>query len=281
KDLAVPGNEMLEDYVWTFTAVEEADCLEPVALNAAAPFGSFGGSAGVTNDGLLTIINGDIGSTGASTLITGFVGDPECRYTITTSNEGLVNGRIYTDAPVPPNGVDCTGNGTAVTKAIADQARSDANDAFIALSPAALPGGATQAENLGGLTLAPGIYTAAPGSFLIEGGNLTLDGQGDQNAVWVFQMASTLTVGEAAVSRSVILTNGAQAKNVFWQVGTAATINPAGGGTMVGTIIAESGVAISTTGNNTPILVVTLDGRALSLTSAVTITNTIINVPAP
>ncbi|MEX2326894.1 MAG: Ig-like domain-containing protein, partial [Pseudomonadales bacterium] len=78
KDLAVPGNEMLEDFVWTFTAVAPVEpCFEPFPLNAATPFGGFGGSAGMTNEGLLTIINGDIGTTGASTLVTGFVGDPE------------------------------------------------------------------------------------------------------------------------------------------------------------------------------------------------------------
>jgi len=283
KDLAIPGNEMLEDFVWTFTVVApDEPCLEAAALNAAEPFGSFGGNAGVTNDGLLTIINGDIGSTAASTLITGFISATGCEYSVTPLNEGLVNGRIYTAPPAPttpPNG-ECLGDGTAVTEQIAIQARSDANDAFIALSPAALPGGVVQAENLGSLTLEPGIYAAQFSSFIIQGGDLTLDAMGDQNAVWVFQMASTLTVGEAAVPRSVVLINGAQAKNIFWQVGSSAIVNPSGGGTMKGTIIAEAGVAISTTGNNAPNLVVTLDGRALSLTDSVTITNTVINVPA-
>ncbi|MDZ7685352.1 MAG: ice-binding family protein [Gammaproteobacteria bacterium] len=281
KDLAVPGNEMLEDFVWTFTAVAPVEpCVEqPFPLNAAAPFGSFGGSAGVTNQGLLTIINGDIGTTGTSTLVTGFVSEPDCTYTVTPLNEGQVNGKIFT-APPPPT-VQCPQDGTAETEAIATQARSDANDAFIALSPAALPGGQTPSgdgENLGGQTLAPGIYQAPGGAFLIEGGDLTLDGQGDQNALWVFQMASTLTVGEAAVPRSVILINGAQAKNVFWQVCSSATINPSGGGNMKGTIIAESGVSFSTAGN---VDIVTLDGRALSLTSSVTMVNTVVNVPAP
>ncbi|MDZ7827659.1 MAG: ice-binding family protein [Gammaproteobacteria bacterium] len=74
------------------------------------------------------------------------------------------------------------------------------------------------------------------------------------------------------------LINGAQASNVFWQVGSAATINAAGGGTMKGTIIAESGVSFSTAGN---VDIVTLDGRALSLVASVTMVNTVINVPAP
>ena len=128
--------------------------------------------------------------------------------------------------------------------------------------------------------LAPGVYTAAAGSFRIQGGNLTLDGQGNSNAVWVFQMATSLTVGGpgAASPQSVLLINGAQAKNVYWQVGSAATINAGGGGTMSGTIISQAGVTISTAGN---LAVSTLNGRALSLGASVTMVNTVINVPAP
>lgn len=284
-DLAVPANELVEDFVWTFSAVAAPDsCVQPVALGSAAPFGTFGGSAGVTNDGLLTIINGDIGTTAASTLVTGLVDalDTDCAYTVTPLNRGLVNGGIFT-APPPPT-VACPQDGTAETEAIANQARLDAEAAFIALSPAALPGGQDPGnDNLANLTLIPGVYTAQSGSFRIQGGDLTLDGQGNQNAVWVFQMATTLTVGGpgAAFPQSVTLVNGAQAKNVFWQVGSAATINAAGGGTMKGTIIASDGVSISTAGNNAPEQIVTLDGRALSLVASVTIVNTIINVPAP
>jgi len=94
----------------------------------------------------------------------------------------------------------------------------------------------------------------------------------------VFQMATTLTVGAAALPRSVILAGGAQPKNVFWQVGSAATINAAGGGTMVGTIISSAGASFSTSGNAA---ITTLNGRALSLVASVTMTNTHINVPAP
>src|SRR6202040_2845618 len=111
--------------------------------------------------------------------------------------------------------------------------------------------------------LAPGTYTAAAGTFMIEGGDLTLDAQGDANAVFVFQMATTLTVGGpgAAFPRSIILVNGAQPKNVYWQVGSAATINAGGGGTMVGTIISQAGAAFPTAGN---LATVTLDGRVIS-----------------
>ena len=91
-------------------------------------------------------------------------------------------------------------------------------------------------------------------------------------------MATSLTVGAAGAPRSVILINGAQAQNVFWQVGSAATINGAGGGTMVGTIIAMAGITFSTAGNNAPPFTV-LDGRALVLVGPVTMVNTVINVP--
>jgi hypothetical protein len=121
------------------------------------------------------------------------------------------------------------------------------------------------------------VYTAPAGSFLIQGSNLTLDAGGNANAVWVFQMSTTLTVGGSAAPESIILAGGAQAKNVFWQVGSAATINAAGGGTMVGTIISQTGVTVSTAGN---VAVVTLDGRALSLGASITLVNTVINVPA-
>ena len=159
------------------------------------------------------------------------------------------------------------------------QAAADALAAYNAL--VALPAGPDPgAGNLANLVLVPGTYTAAAGTFMIQGGNLTLDARGDANAVWVFQMATTLTVGGpgAAAPQSIILVNGAQAKNVYWQVGSAATINAAGGGTMVGTIISQAGAAFSTAGNTA---IVTLDGRVLSLGASITLVNTVINVPSP
>ncbi len=280
KDLALPGNTMSADKSWTFTA---ATCVVPppppsIALGSASLFGTFGGSAGVTNQGLNTVVNGNIGTTAVSTAVTGFHDPgPGCTYTETPLNVGTVNGLIYTAAPPPT--VGCPSEGTATTFAIATQARADALAAYNAL--VAMPGGPDPgAGNLASKTLAPGVYTAAAGSFKIEGGNLTLDAQGNANATWVFQMATTLTVGGpgAAFPSSIILANGAQAKNVFWQVGSAATINAAGGGTMAGTIISQAGAAISTPGN---VALVTINGRVLSLGASVTMVNTVINVPAP
>lgn len=282
-DLAVPANTMAANHSWTFTAGSCAVLPPPpplvlVPLNSAATFGAFGGSAGMTNQGLNTVINGDIGTTAVSTAVTGFHDPgPGCIYTETPLNVGTVNGLIYTAAPPPT--VGCPSEGTAVTFAIAQQARADALIAYNQL--VAMPGGPDPgAGNLANLTLAPGVYTAGAGSFMIQGGNLTLDAQGDANAVWVFQMATTLTVGGpgAGFPSSIVMANGAQAKNVFWQVGTAATINAAGGGTMVGTIIVQAGAAISTPGN---VALVTIEGRVLSLGASVTMVNTVINVPAP
>jgi hypothetical protein len=270
------GAAMAGPYIWKFTTV---DTVTLVSLGSAAPFGDFGGSAGTTNSGILTVINGDLGTTAASTLVTGFHDtSPGCTYTeVPGADIGAVNGLIFT-APPPPT-VMCPNEGTAATAATAMAARADALTAYNAL--VAMPGGPDPgAGNLANLVLAPGTYTAAAGSFMIQGGDLTLDAQGDANAAWVFQMATTLTVGGpgAAFPQSVLLVNGAQAKNVYWQVGSAATINAAGGGTMVGTIISQAGAAFSTAGNTS---IVTLNGRVLSLGASVTMVDTVVNVPGP
>ena len=268
KDAA--GNALATDYVWSFTTGSVV--VPPNILGSAAAFGVFGGNAGITNQGLNTVINnGSIGTTAASTLITGFhdgtTGDV---YTETPMNVGNVTGRIYTAPPAP---------GNATSFAIASAGLLDANNAYNSISPASKPGGTDPgAGELGGLTLAPGVYKSASGTFNISNGNLTLDAMGDPNAEWIFQTAAGLTVGIAGPlgARSVTLINGALAKNVYWHVGSAATINGAGGGVMVGTIIASAGVTFSTAGNAVQTV---LDGRALSLNASVTLVNTTINVP--
>ncbi len=188
------------------------------------------------------------------------------------------------------------------------QARSDASDAFNAISPGNLPGGIDVsnlaqcptcggagggADELAGRTLPPGVYLSTTGTYDIGGagrtiGNLTLDAGGDANAVWVFQTAAgtgTLNVGltgpaTPAVPIQVLLINGAQPKNVFWFVPAGATIGT--GSTVAGTLLADAAITISTTGGSPPTAVITtLNGRAIALTAAVTIVNTVINVPAP
>lgn len=260
KDLA--GNALASDRVWGFTTGTQP-CLSAVNLRSAASFGAFGGGAGVTNQGVNTVVNGNLGTTAACTLVTGFH-DAVDVYTQTPLNIGAVNGSVYCAPPAP---------GTATTMAIATQARADALAAYDEL--AALPPGSDPAAGqLGGLVLPAAVYTSAGGSFDITTGDLTLDAQGDANAVWVFQSASALTVGASATPRRVLLINGAQARNVFWQVGSAARIED--GSTMVGTLIAPAGVTISTAGQTAQ---TTLTGRAIGLTASVTLVNTTIVAP--
>ena len=260
KDLA--GNALAVDRSWGFTTGTQA-CLTPVNLGTAASFGGFGGGAGITNQGINTIVGGNLGTTAACTLVTGFH-DPTDVYSQTPLNVGVVNGSINCAPPAP---------GTLATAAIATQALADATTAYAAL--AALPPGSDPgAGQLGGLVLTSAVYTAAGGTFAITSGDLTLDAQGDANAVWVFQSAAALTMGLSATPRRIILVNGAQARNVFWQVGSAARIED--GSTMVGTIIAPAGVTISTAGQTVQ---TTLIGRALGLTASVTMVNTTIVAP--
>lgn len=269
---------------WTFVTGTTL-VVPPVNLGSTVFYGGFGGNAGMTNQGIFTVINGSIGTTGVSTKITGFhdngVG---CVYTETPLNVGYVNGAINT-APPPPT-VACPTEGTAVTQAIAAQAALDALAAYNALvafpnglDVSTCPGcGGGLAGELGNRTLLAGTYKSAPGTYAISQGDLTLDAQGNPNAYWVFQMATTLTVGTPTAHRNVLLVNGAQAKNVFWQVGTAATINGIlGGGTMTGTIISQAGISVSTAG---VVAITTVNGRLLVLSGPVTIVNTVVNVPA-
>lgn len=266
----VVGTALASDHVWEFTTILAPPAAIIIDLGTASVMGAFGGNAGITNQGLNTVINnGSIATTAASTLITGFH-DGVGIYTETPLNVGNVTGDIFAAPPAP---------GNATSFAIAQQALLDANAAYLSISPASKPGGSDpNAGELGGLTLAPGVYKSASGTFKISNGDLTLDAKGDPNATWIFQTAAGLTVGIAGPTgaKSVILINGGLANNVFWYVGSAATINGAGGGTMVGTIIANSGVSFSTPGNATQTV---LNGRAISLISSVTMVNTTINVP--
>ena len=260
KDLA--GNPLAANRVWSFSTGTQP-CAAGVNLGSAASFGSFGGAAGITNQGINTVVGGNIGTTAACTLMTGFH-DATNVYTETPLNVGAVNGSVFCAPPAP---------GTANSLAVATQALADARAAYNAL--AALPAGSDPgAGQLGGLVLAPGVYTAAGGTFGITTADLTLDAQGDANAVWVFQSAAALTVGQPALPRRVLLINGAQARNVFWQVGSAARIEDRS--VMVGTLIAPAGVTISTAGQTAQ---TTLIGRALGLTASVTMVNTTVVAP--
>lgn len=260
KDLS--GNALAADRGWGFTTGTLA-CAAGVNLRSAATFGAFGGAAGVTNQGINTVVGGNLGTTAACSLVTGFH-DVANVYTQTPLNIGAVNGSIDCAPPAP---------GSSSSMAIATQARADAQTAYNDLA-ALPPGGDPGAGQLGGLVLPAAVYTAAGGTFAITTGDLTLDARGDTNAVWVFQSAAALTVGLGATPRHVLLINGAQAGNVYWQVGSAARIED--GSAMVGTIIAPAGVTISTAGQT---IQTTLTGRAIGLTASVTMVNTTIVAP--
>ena len=126
----------------------------------------------------------------------------------------------------------------------------------------ARPGGAAVSGNLGGLTLMPGLYTST--SFLeITSGDLTLDAQGDPNAVFIFQMPSTFIT---TVGRNVILSGGATACHVFWQVGSSATL---GGDSIIkGNILAYTSITMNTGAK--------LEGRALAQNGEVSLADSTI-----
>jgi hypothetical protein len=279
---------------WTFTTAA-AIVPPPIVLGPTISlFGGFGGGAGITNQGLQSAINnGDIGTTGASSLITGFhddsvvtlTGVDACTYTETPLNVALVGATaatpgtglttIFTAPGSSQPTTACPNEGTATTFATATQAALEAQAAYNTLQ--GLPPGITLSNNeLGNRTLAPGTYTSAT-FYDITQGPLTLDAQGDTNAYWIFQMGSSLQVGTPTQAQSVVLINGAQASHVFWAVGglPGAVINYGGGGTMVGTIISSPGITISSPG---VAAVTVVNGRVIALNASVTMVNTVINV---
>ncbi len=201
-----------------------------VSLGAAASYGVLAAST-VTNTGPTTI-NGDLGLS-PGTAVTGFP-------------PGQVNGTIN------------AANGAAL------RAQNDLTAAYNAA--AATPVTATIPVELGGTTVTPGVYASAAGTFGITG-RLTLDARGNPNAVFIFKAASTLITASAS---SVVLVNGAQAANVFWVVGSSATLGTYS--ILQGSIMALASVTV-TTG-------VTVDGRVLARTAAVTLDSDRITVPA-
>jgi len=266
---------------WTFTTGAAA-VPPPIVLGPTiALFGGFGGGAGMTNQGIHTVVNGNIGTTGASTTVTGFhdtslpiVGAVwPCTYTEDPLDVGQVNGAIDT-APPPPT-VNCPDEGTAATMTIATEAALEARTAYNTLQ--GLPSDGVLAAEIGNTTIYPGVYTNAS-AVGITLGPLTLDAQGDPNAYWIFQIGSSLTVGTPTSSESVILINGANAANVYWAVGglPGAIINYGGGGTMVGTIISQPGITVSSPG---VAAVTTIIGRVIALNASTTLVNTVINLP--
>jgi hypothetical protein len=202
----------------------------------ATTFGILAGTT-VTNSGP-TVIHGDLGLS-PGTSVTGFF-------------------------PIDGGPGNITG-----TYHITDTAAADAQLALTAAYNdfAGRPGATVIAGDLAGQTLAPGLYKST--SSLAVGpatGNLTLDAQGDVNAVWIFQIASTLTIENG---KSIVLAGGANPANIFWQVGSSATL----GTTSVfqGSILALTSISVNTGAS--------VVGRLLARNGAVTLLSNNVQVP--
>ncbi len=200
------------------------------ALGTARNFAALGGST-VTNVGATTLV-GDLGISPG----TGFTGFPP----------GLVVGTIHAG------------------DAVALQAQIDLTRAYDALVGTACTAVMT-GQDLGGLTLTPGVFCFAASAPL--NGVLTLDALGNPDAVFVFQIGSTLL---AALDSSVLLINGARPDNVFWQVGSSATLGA--GVSFAGNVLAHTSITLSIGSS--------VSGRALARTGAVTMDNSSVTVPA-
>jgi hypothetical protein len=226
------GNRLAGNYYWAFTTASASSNQAAPALGGAAAFVILGGST-VTSTGA-TALTGSLGVS-PGTSVTGF-------------------------PPGTMTGATHAGDATSAT-AMADLTIAYNDAKGRTLAPV------TVAGNLGGLTLPPGLYKSTS-SLAISSGDLTLDAQGNANAVFIFQMASTLTTTSG---RAVILAGGAKSANVFWQVGSSATL----GTTSVfkGTIMADQSITLNTGAS--------LNGRALARIGAVALAGNAVVMPTP
>jgi hypothetical protein len=199
---------------------------QPVAL--CPNIGNFSVLAGttVTNTGS-TVVSGDVGVC-PGTAVTGF----------------------------PPGS---TGGTIHIADGVASLAQATLTAGYI--DAAGRAGGTSVAGDLVGQTLTSGVYTST--SSLADSGDLTLDAQGNPSAVFIFQIASTLTTGSGS---HIVLANGAKACNVFWQVGSSATLGT--NSVFNGNIMALTSITIATGVN--------LQGRALARNGAVTLDTDVI-----
>jgi hypothetical protein len=227
------GFALNNNYVWIFTP--------GIDLKTVARFGIISGTGISNNAGFSVINNLDVGiSPGVRSSVTGF---PPAT---------IVNGAIYASDDVAPPGV----------AAMLTQAKLDLTNAYLSAQGATMPAPAIVSGDQGGLTLTPGIYKTAS-TLLIQSGDLTLDAQGDTNAVWIFQIGSGFTtVGGAG--GNVLLSGGAQAKNIYWQVGSTATIGDFT--SFQGNIMALTSITM----NSGAVAV----GRMLAINGAVVMTST-------
>ncbi|MEO6322857.1 MAG: ice-binding family protein [Polaromonas sp.] len=220
-------------YAWNFkTVVAPATGLQSVNLDCAANFAILAGST-VTNTGPTIIKDGDLGLSPGSS-VTGFP-------------PGKIEGGV-----IRINDTQANNAKLCLTTAYNDAAGRTT-------APITLSG------NIGGQTLAPGLYKSTS-TLEISSGDLTLAGPAD--GVWIFQIASTLTTTAA---RQIILSGGAQAKNIFWQVGTSATLGTTSD--FKGNILADQSITLNTGA--------VLNGRALTRIAAVSLDSNSVTKPAP
>ncbi len=198
--------------------------VSPINLGRAAPFAILAGdSVGNTATGPTTIVRGDLGVLAAAGLVTGFP-------------PGEVHGIAYASGAA------------AVVNAHADLVAAYAN-------AAARPSNFGLTGDLIGLTLHPGVHTNS--GAIANTGTVTLDGDGDPDAVFIFQVGGALSMAAAS---KVILTNGTQAKNVFWQVNGAGAVGA--DAQFAGTLMTSAAIGV---GANS-----LFNGRALAKTGAIT-----------
>ncbi len=209
------------------------------SLGSAQPFVVLG-AATITNSGLSTVLIGDIGTTGP-----------------------MVSG--LTGPPFQPSG------NTEVNNARASQALLDVGTAYTTLAGRACPpANDLTGTDLGGKTLAPGVYCFSSGAGQLSATTLTFDAQGDPNAVWIIQVGTQLTIMDNATA-VVIGGLPSLACRIFWTTGTAAVIN--GGAHFLGNVIASSQTSMLTNATLAP-------GRAFGLTSGVTLLSNTISAAA-
>ena len=191
------------------------------------------------------VLGGSTVTSVGDTIITGDLGVSPGTSITGFNPPGIVNGTIYNNDPV------------------AAQAQADALTAYNFLAGEPVNANLT-GQDLGTLLLTPGVYKFNSSAQLT--GTLTLSGNGP----FVFQIGSTLTT---ASSSSILLINGAQAGNVFWQVGSSATLGD--DTSFYGSILADASVTLDPEAS-------ILSGRALAINGGVSLSdNNIITVPAP
>ncbi len=248
-DLA--GNALAIDYVWSFTTGTVAISLNPVALGQASNFAVLAGYAVTTvpSSGL----TGDVGlSPAAESFITGFSQTDWTGYATSLQ----VTGSIFAADMADPTPAMLTLAKGDLTIAYNDAAGRTPIPTGDFLNPGA--------GNLAGLNLVPGLYKFTGEAIATTDFTLT----GGANDVWIFQIATTLVISNGV---HTTLAGGARAGNIFWQVGTQATL----GTTAVfhGTIIADASITMATGS--------TLYGRALAFSGTIAMDQCSIIVPAP